>query len=672
MDENSNKRKRRLSREKLKIGKETEKRRKANANEEKAALRRAANVFSQIESVLSKPKSQMTNRFEAPFDIRLAAQALSRKLRLCQTLKRAEVGVTAPVPSQNVSDTPNQAQMRRTAHALSRKTSTKLQTPTQIEVKLAAQALSQKMRLSQNQERTECVLSAPASSQKMIVAEAPEQAQISRTATTLSQIISVSNSSEEAQKQSTRALSNRKRPNLSTPVQAEVKLAAQALSEKMRLSQTQAAEEKLAAQALSQTQEAEKKLAAEALSQKMRWPQTQEQAEFELFVPAPYQITTVDLTTADLAPEQAQQSRSASFSSQTISVSDSLEEGEEQAEFELFVPAPYQITTVDLSPEQAQQSRSASFLSQTISVSDSLDEAEFELFVLAPDQIKTVDLTPEQAQQSRSASFSSQTINVSDSLEEAEVNQSTNQSLTERKRRNLLTPFQAEVKLAAQALSEKMRLSQKTKLFQTKEQTEIELAALASSPTMIVEENPEQYRVSITDRFLSQTMSVSDCPEEAQALLLKISTYDASEEPEIDSMKQVEERLAAQAEVKLAAQALSEKMRLSQIQKDEEKKAAQALIDMMSVDDASEQAEVKQPSCVPSTCKRTMSQTSKPTKKRPAQSTSNGLKVTYQTTKSGVEDVGEDPFQHICGSMDHIEELWIKLEPLDFLEQSEQ
>ncbi|CAO1442240.1 unnamed protein product [Diamesa tonsa] len=662
MDENSNKRKRRLSREELKIGKETEKRRKANANEEKAALRRAANVFSQIESVLSKPKSQMTNRFEAPFDIRLAAQALSRKLRLCQTLKRAEVGVTAPVPSQNVSDTPHQAQMRGIAHALSRKTSTKLQTPTQIEVKLAAQALSQKMRLSQNQERTECVLSAPASSQKMIVAEAPEQAQISRIATTLSQIISVSNSSEEAQKQSTRALSNRKRPNLSTPVQIEVKLAAQALSEKMRLSQTQAAEEKLAAQALSQTQEAEEKLAAEALSQKMRWPQTQEQAEFELFVPAPYQITTVDLTTADLAPEQAQQSRSASFSSQTISVSDSLDEGEEQAEFELFVPAPYQITTVDLSPEQAQQSRSASFSSQTINVSDSLDEAEFELFVLAPDQIKTVDLTPEQAQQSSSASFSSQTINVSDSLEEAEVNQST-RALTERKRRNLLTPFQAEVKLAAQALSEKMRLSQKTKLFQTKEQTEIELAALASSPTMIVEENPEQYRVSITDRFLSQTMSVSDCPEEAQALLLKISTYDASEEPEIDSMKQVEERLAAQAEVKLAAQALSEKMRLSQIQKDEEKQAAQALIDMMSV---------KQPSCVPSTCKRTMSQTSKPTKKRPAQSTSNGLKVTSQTTKSGVEDVGEDPFQHICGSMDHIEELWIKLEPLDFLEQSEQ
>ena len=733
--------------------------------------------------------SKISNGFKTPAEIRLAAQALSQKMRLSQTLARAETRNAAQASSQSVSDAPEEAKEKaeviQTVRDLTKRKRPNLSV--QAEIKLAAQALSQKMRLSQNQKRTEIGLSVPAPSQIMSEAETPQQAQLSRMHIPLS--IRVSDFSEEPEelaevKLSDRDLIKRKSPNFLDTLHAEVKPAEQTLSQSQERDQigqcspvsyqimtvdiaselaqvsrsasfffetisvsdssdepqeqtkdeqsTRALNKRKMNKLLSPVQ-AEVIFAAQVLSQ------SQERDQIGQCSPASYQIMTVDI-----ASEQGQVSRVASFFSETISVSDSSDEPQEQtkeeqstralikrkmsklsspveAELKLWdqvlsqsqerdkigecSPASYQIMAVDIASEQGQVSRAASYLSETISVSDSsMDpqqqtkdeqstralikrkmsnpsspvQAELNLRdqVLSQSQerdqigqcspasyqIMTVDIASEQAQVSRAASLLSETISVSDSSIDPQQQTKDEQSaraLNKRKIPKLSSPVQTEVKLAAQALSQKMRLSQKKRLFQTKERAEIELAAIASSEMMIGAENPDQCQESRTARFLSQTMSVSESPEEAQALLLRISMDDASEHSDVEQSAG-----ALNNQIKLAAQALSQKMRLSQYQKAEEKLAAQILLEENSEDDAFKQAEDKQLTCASSKRSKMKSHTTKRSHSKLSKST--------KPVRNAEENVGnEEHYEHICGTMDHIQNLWIKLEPWD-LQTSEQ
>lgn len=299
MDENSIDQKRRLNREKvqrwranqsLKIGRETERSRKVNVTEEPASQR--LNVLSQRLSIL-----EAEERIAEVASIRKTAKMLSQKMRMSQALKADQtlfekingckyqefIRLDVQALSQNINVI--EAHLKRPDKSLSQKM-TMAQTLAPVDIKLTAQALSQKMRLSQNQSH-ELALS-----QKMVVPKVPEQAREPTTAfiqemtvpheiivtkipeqlreptpafiqeMTVSQEIIVTEIPEQAQvpekakvskkikvKRPVRSLAQKKKVSNISAL-AEVKLAAQALSQKMRVSQTQKAKEKLALEAL--------------------------------------------------------------------------------------------------------------------------------------------------------------------------------------------------------------------------------------------------------------------------------------------------------------------------------------------------------------------------------------------------------------------------------------
>lgn len=221
-----------------------------------------------------------------------------------------------------------------------------------------------------------------------------------------------------------------------------------------------------------------------------------------------------------------------------------------------------------------------------------------------------------------------------------------------------------EIRLAAQALSQKMRISQALKadptLFEKingcKGQEFIRHAVKALpqkinvTKKMIVLKVPKQVReptpAFIQNMTVSQEIIVTDIPKQAQVPeKAKVSKKIKVKRParSLPQKKKVS-NTAVLAEVKLAAQALSQKMRVSQTIITEKKLTLEAV--SQSKAGYSVQDQSKQPAPALSKRSRKMSQKTDPT-----------------ICDSKINFSENELYQHICGTMDHIQNLWNELEP---------